>query len=65
MQQIKEHKETMEKNNLSTMALLHLIIDHSYMFEISHTERSQINSIFGTDIKEQLIIDNTSKEKKV
>ena len=64
MQQIKELKEDMDKNHLCTMVLQHLIVDHSYMFEVNHTERSQINSIFGTGIKEQLLIDNTSKVKR-
>jgi hypothetical protein len=64
MQQVKELKEIMTKNNLCLMVLQNLIIDHSYMFEISHIERSQINSIFGTGVKEQLVIDVTSKIKR-
>ena len=64
IEQIKELKELMGKNNLCTMVLQNLVIDHSNMFEISHIERSQINSIFGLEIKEQLLIDNTSKIKR-
>lgn len=64
MQQIKDLKGDMDKNHLCNMVLQNLIVDHSYMFEVSHIERSQINSIFGTDIKEQLMIDNTSRVKR-
>ena len=64
IQQIKDLKEVMTKNNLCTMVLQNLIFDHSYMFEISHVERSQINAIFGAEIKDQLHIVNTSKIKR-
>lgn len=64
IQQIKELNELMQKNHLCLIVLQNLIIDHSYMFEITHTERSQINAIFGTEIKEQLLIDTTSKIKR-
>lgn len=65
MEEIKELKNRVEKNNLCYMVLQSLVLDHSYMFETTHTERSQINSIFGTKIQEQLVRDNASKIKRV
>lgn len=64
MNEIKKLKDTVEKNNLCLMVLHNLVIDHTYMFETSHTERSQINSIFGTKIKEQIAISETSRVMK-
>jgi hypothetical protein len=64
MDEIKSYKEMMEKNHLCMMVLQNLVFDHNYMFEISHTERSQINSVFGTNIKEQIAISKTSKVMK-
>jgi len=61
MDQIKSLKLLMEKNNLCSVVLHNLIIDHTYMFEISHIERSQLNTIFGTSIKEQLPISEDLK----
>lgn len=57
IEHIKELKELMERNNLCTMVLQNLVIDHSFLYEITHKERSQINSIFGTDIKEQILLE--------
>jgi hypothetical protein len=64
MDDIKEVKEAVEKNNLCLMVLNSLIIDHSYMFEISHTERSKINALFGTEIKEQVAVDASTKVRR-
>ncbi len=64
IEQIKDLKDLMQKNNLCLMVLQNLIFDHSYMFEISHKERSQLNAIFGTEIKEQVVLDATSKIKR-
>jgi hypothetical protein len=64
MNEIKRLKGDVENNNLCLMVLHNLIVDHQYMFEISHEERSQLNSIFGTKISEQIAISETSKIKK-
>ncbi len=64
MDEIKSHKELMEKNHLCLMVLQNLVVDHTYMFEITHSERSQLNSIFGIKINEQIAISESSKIKK-
>jgi hypothetical protein len=61
IEEIKTLKESMDKNNLCLMVLFNLVIDHTYMFEISHQERSQLNAIFGTKVAEQLAISESSK----
>jgi hypothetical protein len=64
MQEIKEMKADVENNNLCLMVLRNLVIDHQHMFEVTHEERSQLNAIFGTTIKDQLTISETSKVMK-
>jgi hypothetical protein len=61
---IKSYKDMIGNNKLSTFLLQNLVIDYMYMYETDHKTKSTICNYLNVSVKEQIIIDSTSKIKK-
>lgn len=64
-QDIEKAKAKLSKSYLPYDILRNLVINHLYMFPVSYQEKQRICNLLGISIEDQLLIDNTSVQKKI